>query len=80
MPKYRKKKEKKVPKKSNHKHDYQPIRIDYKFTSYRENFFGIVYTSKCSICSKEKMSRLEYFNQKQFNYLVDCISEANPVS
>lgn len=72
IPKYRKKKVKSV-KKSNHKHIYEPRKIEHCFgvAGYRDNIKRkwVTVICKCQFCDKEKTESMTLANS-EFNELI----------
>jgi len=60
--KYKKKKVKKNPKKTDHEHDYKAVNMEPHIYS---NCVFVFYKDKCEICGKEKM-RSNFMGLEEF--------------
>jgi hypothetical protein len=75
-PKYKKKKTKKSPKKSNHKHEFVLKRLGYKLSAYfinkgeKEKHVLVQRVEICVHCQKER-TKLEWLKETEFQQMVN---------
>jgi hypothetical protein len=83
VPKYKKKKVKKTPKKADHKHEYVPVKIrDNPLQYYRRYIndatkrFWVMYTAKCTTCGKEVWEST-HLTEEEYHKFVEEVRKNN---